>query len=97
MKCVIFRCSKKDEMYLYVPYQDNDADLLKELPEGLQKLTGQLDKVMNLELSPDRKLARANAQEVIVALKEKGFYLQSPPNELLRKDESMLNNPSDSF
>ena len=97
MKCVVFRCSKKAEMYLYVPYQDETDDLLRDLPEGLIKLTGTLHKVMELELSADRKLARANVQEVIGALQEKGFYLQSPPNAVLRQDDSMLNNPSDTF
>lgn len=97
MKCVIFRCGKKQEMYLYVPFQDDAAALLRDLPPGLEKLTGSLDRVMELELTPDRKLARANVQEVIAALEGKGFYLQSPPNELLRKDDSMLRDPSDSF
>jgi len=84
-------------MYLYVPFRDEEEALLKNLPEGLEKLTGQLHKVMELELTPDRKLARANTPDVIAALQGKGYYLQSPPNELLRKDDSMLNNPSDSF
>jgi len=97
MKCVIFRCSKKAEMYLYVPYRDEEDALLNDLPAGLEKLTGQLEKAMELELSPDRKLARAKAKDVIAALQEKGFYLQSPPNELLRKDDSMLHDPSDTF
>lgn len=97
MKCVIFRCSKKTEMYLYVPYHEDEAALLKELPAGLEKMTGKLDRVMELELTPERKLARVNAADVIAALQEKGFYLQLPPNELIRKDDSMLNNPSDSF
>ena len=97
MKCVIYRCRKKAEMYLYVPYRDDEEALLRDLPEGISKLTGQLDKVMELELSPQRKLARARVAEVMTALKEKGYYLQMPPNELLRKDDSMLINPSDSF
>ena len=97
MKCVIFRCSKKQEMYLYVPWQEDEATLLKHLPAALLALTGRLEKVMELELSPTRKLARANVAELMAALQEKGFYLQSPPNELLRKDESMLHDPSDSF
>lgn len=84
-------------MYLYVPYRDEDDALLDDLPEGLEKLTGRLEKIMELELTPDRKLARANTQDVIAALQEKGFYLQSPPNELLRKDDSMLHDPSDTF
>jgi len=52
---------------------------------------------MDIELTPDRKLARVKVGDVLAALEEKGFYIQMPPNELLRKDQSMLSNPSDSF
>ena len=97
MKCVIFRCSKKQEMYLYVPWLSEEAKLLDKLPDGLLNITGALEKVMVLELGPDRKLARADVNKVMAELTAKGFYLQSPPNELLRQDDSMLNNPSDSF
>ena len=97
MKCVIFRCSKKDEMYLYVPYREAEDELLCKLPAGLEKLTGRLEKVMELEISPQRKLARAKASDVMRALEEKGFYIQMPPSEVLLRDDSMLNNPSDSF
>jgi len=84
-------------MYLYVPFKENDEELLLALSEDLIKLTGHLDKVMDLELTPDRKLARVNAKDVMASLEEKGFYLQMPPNEIIRKDDSMLNNSSDSF
>ena len=97
MRCVIFRCSKKQEMYLYVPYQADPDAVLQGLPDGLEKLTGRLERVMELELTPDRKLARARVQEVMAALADKGFYLQMPPSEVLVKDDSMLDNPSDTF
>ena len=97
MKCIIFRCSRKEEMYLYLPFQDDEDKVLKELSDDLLKLTGKLEKVMELELTPDRKLARANVDEVITSLQEKSYYLQMPPNDLFRKDDSMLTNPSDSF
>lgn len=84
-------------MYLYVPWKDDDDALLEGLPEELMKLTGRLEKIMDLELDPDRKLVRANTEDVIIALQEKGFYLQLPPNALLRKDDSMLYDPSDTF
>lgn len=97
MKCIIFRCSKKDEMYLYLPYQDDEEKVLNDVSDDLLKLTGKLDKVMELELTLDRKLARADVDEVITSLNEKSYYLQMPPNDLLIKDDSMLHNPSDSF
>ncbi len=97
MKCIIFRCRKKSEMYLYVPFAEDEEAIIEQLDEGLKKMTGQLKNIMVLELTPEKKLARADAKEVIASLEEKGFYLQSPPNEIFRKDDSMLHNPSDSF
>ena len=97
MKCLIYRCGKKQEMYLYLPYQEDEAELLASLDAGLKAITGQLEKVMELELSAERKLARADVKTVLGALNKQGFYLQMPPNALLRKDDSMLHNPSDSF
>lgn len=97
MRCIVYRCSKKQEMYLFVSYTNDPEAHLQQLPEGLISMTGNLSEVMQLELGPERKLARANVVEVIKAITEQGFYIQMPPNELLRKDDSMLNNPSDSF
>jgi len=97
MRCIIFRCSRKEEMYLYLPYSDDEETLLKELSEDLLKLTGNLDKVMELDITPERTLARAKATDVIASLEEKSYYLQMPPNAVLIKDDSMLHNPDDSF
>ncbi len=97
MKCIVFRCSRKEEMYLYLPYQDDDAALLETLSDDLLKLTGYLEKALELELTPERKLARVKTDDVLNALQDKGYYLQMPPNAVLIKDESMLHNPSDSF
>lgn len=97
MRCIVYRCSKKQEMYLFLPHSNDPEAHLQQLPEGLVSMTGSLSEVMQLELGPERKLARANVTEVIKAIREQGFYIQMPPNELLRKDDSMLNNPSDSF
>lgn len=97
VRCIIFRCAKKPEMYLYVPFAQDEQKLLGELPAGLLQLTGRLSRVMELELTPMRKLARAQAQEVISSLQNKGYYLQMPPNEILKSDNSMLLDESDSF
>lgn len=97
MKCIIFRCSRKEEMYLYLPYEEDEEKLLNDLSEDLLKLTGSLEKVMDLELTPERKLARAKTVDVIASLTEKSYYLQMPPNAILKKDDSMLHDPSDSF
>jgi uncharacterized protein YcgL (UPF0745 family) len=94
MKCLVYRCSRKQEMYLYVPWRD---DPLAHLPGGLAQVTGRLEPVMELDLEPGRRLARADAGEVIAALRDRGFYLQLPPDELLRRDAGMLADSADGF
>ena len=73
--CWIYKSSKKDEMYLYLAREDD----FEVVPEELMKRFGQARFVMQLELSPEKKLARENTQTVINNLLEKGFHLQMPP------------------
>lgn len=84
-------------MYLYVPDNGDEEEALKALPADLLQLTGELAKVINLILTPDKKLARVDVKDVIKSINEKGYFIQLPPDELLRKDSSMLSDPSDSF
>jgi len=84
-------------MYLYLPYQEDETALIETLSDDLLKLTGQLEKAMELDLTLERKLARVKTEDVLSALQGKGYYLQMPPNAVLIKDESMLHDPSDSF
>jgi len=74
--CWIYRCSKKDEMYLYLAGED-DFDCL---PDNVRKLLGQLDLTMELDLYSGRKLARVEVEAVIADLQERGFHIQLPPN-----------------
>ncbi|MFD1383604.1 YcgL domain-containing protein [Rhodanobacter aciditrophus] len=71
----IFRSSKKDEMYLYVEKQKG----VKDVPEALMERFGKAVPVMTMLLTPEKKLARANAKDIMDAIQEKGFYLQMPP------------------
>ena len=80
MDCLIYRCGKQDEMYLYVR-----ADLKTEtLPEPLLKRAGKLTQVMTLTLSSKRKLARVDVTQVLQKLAEVGYYLQMPPDGHLK-------------
>ncbi|QIL89942.1 YcgL domain-containing protein [Microbulbifer harenosus] len=73
--CDIYRSPRKDEMYLYVQKQDG----VSKVPESLQQLFGAPVHVTTMLITPERKLARADAQKVIHALQEQGYYLQMPP------------------
>ena len=74
--CAVYRCSKKEGMYLYVDKQEDMA----RVPDVLQKQIGKTELAMTLLLTEDKKLARASVEEVLQAIEEKGFYLQMPPS-----------------
>jgi len=79
-KCDVYRCANKADTYLYL-----DANMSPEdLPDELSSLLGVLTQFLNLELNQASKLARANANEVITALAEQGYFLQMPPAERLK-------------
>ncbi len=83
--CSIYRCSKKEGMYLYVDKQDD----LENLPDMLRKQIGQTELAMTLLLTEDKKLARADVKEVLAAIEKQGFYLQMPPSILDAVDKDM--------
>ena len=74
MLCYIYRSAKKLDTYLYLQSKDK----LDALPEGLQKLLGRLDFVMQLDLSARERLENAEIEEVKKCLRDEGFYLQLP-------------------
>lgn len=78
LMCSVYRSSKRDEMYLYV----RKGTRLESLPEGLLQQFGRAVPVMDLLLSPPRKLARADTGKVLAQIEAQDFYLQMPPNPL---------------
>ncbi len=77
MRCSVVRSSLKDFTYIYL-HADQDFD---DLPTELKEAFGTPEFVMNLEFTPQRKLAYADVQQVIQNLTEHGYYLQMPPKE----------------
>jgi uncharacterized protein len=82
--CQIFRSPRKPEMYLYV----DKAEGLEQVPEALLAQFGEPLPVMVLALDASRKLARAQAADVLEKIASQGFFLQMPPTdaELLRRE-----------
>ena len=77
MKCVVYKGARKSDTYLFVKCDSN----ISQVPADLLEALGTLEKVMNLELSLDQTLARADPDIVRQQLRDKGFYLQLPPAE----------------
>jgi len=77
MKCSVVRSSVKDFTYIYLLAGHNFDDL----PISLKKVFGEPEFVMDLELSPNRKLAYEDINQVMKNLAEQGYHLQMPPQE----------------
>ena len=71
----VFKSLKKLDTYLYLGKSQN----FEELPNALRDSFGQYELVLEMELSPERKLARADTNQVLADIALKGFYLQLPP------------------
>jgi len=75
LPCWVYRSPRKQEMYLYLA----EEDAFDCVPEALMARFGEPVLVIELELSPQRALARADVTQVMHNLREEGFHLQMPP------------------
>lgn len=75
--CLIYRSATRAYTYLYV-----HADVAwEDLPETLAAQFRDAEQVMQLTLTPDRRLAKENAERIIANLKDQGYHLQLPPED----------------
>ncbi len=75
MLCYIYKSIKKNELYLYLDKQDDFSSI----PNDILKSIGHPEYVMQLEITPERKLARENATDVLKGIDANGFFIQMPP------------------
>ena len=75
MKSYVYRSTRKQELYLFVTTEGN----FEPVPGPVMKAFGQAEFVFELELSPERTLARSDVNEVMRSLRAQGFYVQMPP------------------
>ncbi len=77
LHCCIYKSLHKQETFLFVLNEDD----FSRVPEKLLQALGDIQKVIEIELTPERKVARGNARYIMDDLLDKGFHLQLPPNE----------------
>lgn len=75
MHAHVYKSLRKADTYVYLAQRDGfDA-----LPDAVRAQLGGLEFVLEVELTPDRKLARADVAQVREAIESRGFFLQIPP------------------
>ena len=72
----VYKSSKRADTYVYLAARDDFG----RLPEPLRNQLGPLHFVLEVALTPERKLARENPRQVLENLAARGFHLQFPPS-----------------
>ena len=77
MQCIVYKSLKQLDYYLYIEAGDG----FSRLPDGLVRILGRLEKVVELDLHENRQLAQADVRQVMQQLADQGYYLQMPSTE----------------
>lgn len=80
MKCAVYKSLKKDETYVFIPTTSS----LSDLPAELIQVLGKAELIMTLDLTPEKKMARGTADEILKSIDKQGFHLQMPENPQLK-------------
>ncbi|MFD0320594.1 MULTISPECIES: YcgL domain-containing protein [Lysobacter] len=75
MQAYVYKSLRKADTYVYLSARDD----FERLPVPMREQLGALRFVLEVELTPQRKLARADAAQVRENLRLHGFHLQFPP------------------
>jgi uncharacterized protein YcgL (UPF0745 family) len=77
MKCYVYKSSRRADTYVFISAREDFSPL----PEMLREQLGSLNLVLELDLSPERRLAMTDAGTVMASITGKGYYLQLPPDQ----------------
>jgi len=72
--CFVYRCAKKQDMYIYLAEENN----FDSIDENLKRALGELTFALALDLNENTKLAKENPVKVMANLKAQKFHLQLP-------------------
>ena len=75
MQAYVYKSQRKADTFVYLAARDDFA----RLPEPLRTQLGDLSFVLEVALTPERKLAREDADVVRTNLASRGFHIQFPP------------------
>ncbi len=78
MRCHVYKSRTRPDTYVYLAEKDG----FDVLPDALRQRLGALEPALTFDLTPERRLAHADAATVIGALDAQGFHLQLPPGRV---------------
>ncbi len=72
--CFVYRCAKKQDMYIYLAEENN----FDSIDENLKRALGDLTFALALDLNKNTRLAKEDPVKVMANLKTQKFHLQLP-------------------
>lgn len=78
MQAFVYKSQRKQDAYVYLARRDD----FSVLPEAVAASLGHCTFVLEVALTPERRLAQVDAAQVRANLAERGFHLQLPPPPL---------------
>lgn len=75
MQCFVYKSLRRADTFVYL----RERDAFDLVPPTLAATLGALSFVIELALSPERRLAREDVDTVMANLQGPGFHLQLPP------------------
>lgn len=90
MHCYVYKGERKEDHYLYLS-DEIVADQSPDIPDALLTLLGELSLVIKFDLSADRALPQADANQVIQDITDQGYYLQMPKKDMQAEEDRLFN------
>jgi uncharacterized protein YcgL (UPF0745 family) len=78
MHAYVYKSRRKSDTYVYL----RERDGFGLIPDPIRNALGELTFVLEVMLTPERQLARADAKVVRTNLAARGFHVQYPPQPL---------------
>jgi uncharacterized protein YcgL (UPF0745 family) len=75
MQAYVYKSQRKADTFVYLAARDD----FERIPDSLRAPLGELAFVLEVALTPERKLARENTDTVRQNLASRGFHIQFPP------------------
>ena len=73
----VYKTRRKRDLFLYVDFRDD----LSRVPDDLLAQFGNPELALTVNLTSGRRLARADAAEVLSQIESAGYFLQLPPTD----------------
>ena len=75
MRCYVYKSARRADTYVYLAASEG----FEVLTAALRQQLGNLTLALEFELTADKRLAQADAANVLAQISAAGYYLQVPP------------------